>query len=476
MPTNTYEYYLLMPYIIIGVSIVLSVVMEISTKRSKEILPWFSTLIFFGTAIYSIVNVGQNFILFGGMLEVGGKSAIFNAIFNFSAALIVLASIDYLKKYEANYGEYYILIQSAVLGMMVMASAQDIFMVFMGLELMSICFYALVGINRKRLSANEASLKYFLLGAFATGFIVYGIALIYGSTGSTNIQNIVENFVSYSSNILFVLGLLIFFVGFSFKIAAVPFHMWVPDVYQGSATTVTGFMSTAGKAAAFSVFIIMLSAVVSYNAPNFFKNYFAVISALSMVLGSIVAISQDNLKRMLAYSSISHAGYMVIGLAAGNKFSIAGIIFYLAAYSFMNIGAFSVIAAIEGKDESRVDIKSYAGLQSKNPFLAAMISLFMFALAGIPPLAGFFGKYYVFFGAIQSDLTWLAIVGVLSSVISVYFYIRVVVYVYFKKSEEEFTIQPSIGIYSAIVISAALVLLCGFFPDLLLGIITTAVK
>ncbi len=439
-------------------------------------MPWFSTLIFFGTAIYSIVNVGQNFILFGGMLEVGGKSAIFNAIFNFSAALIVLASIDYLKKYEANYGEYYILIQSAVLGMMVMASAQDIFMVFMGLELMSICFYALVGINRKRLSANEASLKYFLLGAFATGFVVYGIALIYGSTGSTNIQNIIENFVSYSSNILFVLGLLIFFVGFSFKIAAVPFHMWVPDVYQGSATTVTGFMSTAGKAAAFSVFIIMLSAVVSYNAPNFFKNYFAVISVLSMVLGSIVAISQDNLKRMLAYSSISHAGYMVIGLAAGNKFSIAGIIFYLAAYSFMNIGAFSVIAAIEGKDESRVDIKSYAGLQSKNPFLAAMISLFMFALAGIPPLAGFFGKYYVFFGAIQSDLTWLAIVGVLSSVISVYFYIRVVVYVYFKKSEEEFTIQPSIGIYSAIVISAALVLLCGFFPDLLLGIITTVVK
>lgn len=476
MPTNTYEYYLLMPYIVIGVGIVLSVVLEISTKKSKEILPWFSVVMFMGIAIYSIINVGQNFVLFGGMMEVGGKSAIFSSIFNFSAALITLSSIDYLKKYEANYGEYYILIQSAVLGMMVMASAQDIFMVFMGLELMSICFYALVGINRKRLSANEASLKYFLLGAFATGFIVYGIALIYGSSGSTSIQNLVENFVSYSSNILFVLGLLIFFIGFSFKIAAVPFHMWVPDVYQGSATTVTGFMSTAGKAAAFSVFIIMLSAVVSYNAPNFFKNYFAVISALSMVFGSIVALSQDNLKRMLAYSSISHAGYMVIGLAAGNKFSMAGIIFYLAVYAFMNIGAFSVIAAIEGKDESRVDIKSYAGLQGKNPFLAAMISLFMFALAGIPPLAGFFGKYYVFFGAIQSSLTWLAIVGVLSSVISVYFYIRVVVYVYFKKSEEEFTIQPSVGIYSAIVISAALVLLCGFFPDLLLGIITAAVK
>ena len=476
MPANNFEYYLLMPYIVIGVGIVLSVVLEISTKKSKELLPWFSALLFFGTAVYSIFNVDQSFVLFSGMLEVGGRSAIFNTIFNFGAALIVLSSIDFMKKYEAEFGEYYILIQSSVLGMMIMASARDIFMIFMGLELMSICFYVLAGINRKKSSANEASLKYFLLGAFATGFIVYGIALIYGTTGSTSIQNLVENFVGYSSNILFVLGMILFFVGFSFKVAAVPFHMWVPDVYQGSATTVTGLMSTVGKAAAFSVLIIMLSAVVSYNAPNFFKSYFAVISALSMVVGSVIAISQDNLKRMLAYSSVSHAGYMIIGLAAGNKYSIAGIIFYLAAYAFMNIGAFSVISVIEGKDDTRTGIKSYAGLQSKSPFLAAMISLFMFALAGIPPLAGFFGKYYVFFGAIQADLTWLAIVGVLSSVISVYFYIRVVVYAYFKNSEEDFEIESSVGTYAAIIISAAFILILGFFPDLLLGIITSAIK
>lgn len=476
MPANNFEYYLLMPYIVIGVGIVLSVVLEISTKKSKELLPWFSALLFFGTAIYSIFNVDQSFVLFSGMLEVGGKSAIFNTIFNFGAALIVLSSIDFMKKYEAEFGEYYILIQSSVLGMMIMASARDIFMIFMGLELMSICFYVLAGINRKKSSSNEASLKYFLLGSFATGFIVYGIALIYGTTGSTSIQNLVENFVGYSSNILFVLGMILFFVGFSFKVAAVPFHMWVPDVYQGSATTVTGLMSTTGKAAAFSVFIIMLGATVSYGAPNFFRSYFAVISALSMVIGSVIAISQDNLKRMLAYSSVSHAGYMIIGLAAGNKYSIAGIIFYLAAYAFMNIGAFSVISVIEGKNDTRTGIKSYAGLQSKSPFLAAMISLFMFALAGIPPLAGFFGKYYVFFGAIQADLTWLAIVGVLSSVISVYFYIRVVVYAYFKNSEEDFEIESSVGSYAAIIISAAFIIILGFFPDMLLGIITSAIK
>ena len=476
MPSNNYEYFLLMPYILLGVGIILSVVIEITNKKSEIILPWFTSLLFLVISFYSVYNINQNFVLFSGMMEVGGRPAIFNFIFNLGAALVTLSSVDYLKKYGTYYGEYYILIQSSVLGMMVMASAHDILMVFMGLELMSICFYVLAGINRKKLSANEASMKYFLLGAFATGFIVYGIALIYGATGSTSIQNILENFVTYSTNILFILGLLLFFVGFSFKIAAVPFHMWVPDVYQGSASTVTGLMSTTGKTAAFSVFLIMLGSVINNNAPHVFRMYFAVIATLSMLVGSIIAISQNNLKRMLAYSSISHAGYMAIGLAAGNKYSMAGIMFYLAAYAFMNIGAFSVISVIEGEDDSRTSISSYAGLQNKSPFLAAMMSLFMFALAGIPPLAGFYGKYFVFFSAIQSNLTWLAIVGVLSSVISVYFYLRVVVYIYFRNSEEEFVITKSFGSYTAISVSAALVLLFGFFPDLLMNIITSVIK
>lgn len=476
MPSNNYEYFLLMPYIILGAGIVLSVIIEISNKKSESILPWFSALLFLGTAFYSIYNLNQNFVLFGGMMEVGGRPAIFNFIFNLGAALITLTSVDYLKKYGTYYGEYYILIQSSVLGMMVMASAHDILMIFMGLELMSICFYVLAGFNRKKHSSNEAALKYFLLGSFTTGFIVYGIALIYGATGSTSIQNILENFVGYSTNIIFILGLLLFFIGFCFKVAAVPFHMWVPDVYQGSASTVAGLMSTTGKAAAFSVLLIMLGSVITYNAPHVFRAYFSVIATLSMLVGSIVALSQNNLKRMLAYSSISHAGYMAIGLAAGNRYSLAGIIFYLAAYAFMNIGAFSVISVIEEEDDSRTTISSYAGLQSKSPFLAAMMSLFMFALAGIPPLAGFYGKYFVFFGAIQSHQTWLAIVGVFSSVISVYFYLRVVVYIYFRNSEEEFSIQKSFGSYTAIAISAAMILLFGFFPDLLMNLITSVIK
>ncbi len=476
MPSNNYEYFLLMPHIIIGVGIVLSVIVEITTKKSEQILPWFSIAMFFTVAVYSLLNINRDSVLFGGMIEVGGKPAIFNFIFNIGAALVVLSSIDYLKKYGTYYGEYYILVQSSVLGMMVMSGARDILMIFMGLELMSICFYVLAGINRKKFSANEASMKYFLLGAFATGFVVYGIALIYGSAGSTSIQNLVENFSVYSSNIIFMLGLILFLIGFSFKIAAVPFHMWVPDVYQGSATTVAGLMSTTGKAAAFSVLIIVLSAVFGSNTHNVFTPYFAAISTLSMIFGSIVAISQDNLKRMLAYSSIAHAGYMAIGLAAGNSYSVAGIIFYLTVYAFMNIGAFAIISIVEGENDSRIGMNSFAGLHSKSPVLAALMALFMFALAGIPPLAGFFGKYYVFVSAIQSNLTWLAIVGVLSSVISVYFYIRVVVVMYFRDSMEEFKINISSLSLAAVVISALFVLVFGIFPDTLMNAITSVIR
>ena len=284
-------------------------------------------------------------------------------------------------------------------------------------------------------------MKYFLLGAFATGFIVYGIALIYGAGGTTSISKIIEGFSGLTTNILFITGFILFLVGFSFKIAAVPFHMWVPDVYQGSSTTVAGFMSTTGKTAAFSVLILVLGAIFTDKIFNMFQTYFAVIAVLSMLTGSIIAIAQQNLKRMLAYSSIAHAGYMSIGLAAGNQSAESGIIFYLAAYVFMNLGAFTIISMIEGGDDSRLELDSYAGLNSKSPVLAAFMALFMFALAGIPPMAGFFGKYYVFISAIEADLTWLAILGVLSSVISVYFYIRVVIYMYFKDPVSEFTIE-----------------------------------
>jgi NADH-quinone oxidoreductase subunit N len=476
MLNNIQEFYNILPLIIIGGGILISLVIEMYYSRSEIILPWFSIIVFIAAGFYSLSTVNNISVVFQNMLATGGDVNIFYFIFTFGAALICLLSIDYLKKYGAYFGEFYILLQTSVLGMMFMAGAKDLFMIFLGLELMSISFYALAGINRKSLKANEASLKYFLLGAFATGFIVYGIALIYGTAQSTSIEVIVGRFEDLSHNLLFITGVLLFLIGFSFKIAAFPFHMWVPDVYEGSSTTVAGLFSTGGKAAAFAAIIVTLSSIFNGIDHNIFEPYLAVIAVFSMLFGSIVAISQNNVKRMLAYSSIAHAGYMLIGLAAGNYEGIAGIIFYLAAYTFMNLGAFGVVSIIEGKNETNLTFDSYSGLASRQPLLAALLSLFMFSLAGIPPFAGFFGKYYVFIAAIKAHLTWLAIIGVISSAISVYFYLRIVVLMYFREPEVDVKVEESNFGLLAVMISVLLVIIIGIAPGSLIDLISSFLK
>ena len=463
----------ILPLILVGAGILISLVLAMYSKRSENILPWLSIIIFLSAGVLSLLSIDSPKSAFNHMISVGGNTHVFYFIFTAGAALVSLLSIDYIKKYGTYYGEYYILIQSSVLGMMLMSGAKDLLVIFLGLELMSVSFYVLAGLNRKKLSANEASLKYFLLGAFATGFIVYGIALIYGSAQTTSLEVITLKFSNLSTNLLFIVGVLLFLVGFSFKIAAFPFHMWVPDVYQGSPTTIAGLFSTGGKAAAFSSIIITLIAIFSNSVLNVFAPYLSVIATLSMLFGSIVAIAQEDIKRMLAYSSIAHAGYLTIGLAAGNQDGVAGIIFYLAAYTFMNLGAFGIVAMIEGEEESNLTISSYAGLSSRKPLLAALLALFMFSLAGIPPFAGFFGKYYVFIAAIKSDLTWLAIIGVFSSAISAYFYLRIVVLMYFKESTSELTLFESRTGLLAVIISSILVILLGIFPGSVLQLITS---
>ena len=472
MLNDILEFYSILPFIILGAGILFSVLIEMYSSNSERILPWFSIIIFVAVGFYSLFTVNSVSVIMQNMLQTGGIPNIFHFIFNFGAAITCLLSIDYIKKYGTYFGEYYILIQLSVLGMMFMAGAKDLFMIFLGLEIMSVSFYALAGLNRKKLNANEASLKYFLLGAFATGFTVYGIALIYGSAHATSIDIITAHFPALSGNILFLAGVLLFFIGFSFKIAAFPFHMWVPDVYQGAATTIAGLFSTGGKAAAFSAIIASLSALFG-GAIHIFMPYLAVISVLSMLFGSIVAIAQDNIKRMLAYSSIAHAGYMIIGLAAGNHDGIAGIVFYLTAYTFMNLGAFGIVSLIEGSEETNLDINSYAGLSEKNPMLALLLSVFMFALAGLPPFAGFFGKYYIFISAIKANLTWLAVIGVISSAISVYFYIRIVVLMYFKDSQLGFSVKNSSSGVLAVFISFLLVILFGIAPGSIINLISS---
>ncbi|MFA6597980.1 MAG: NADH-quinone oxidoreductase subunit N [Ignavibacteriaceae bacterium] len=466
------EIFMITPLLIISGGILLSLIVEMFYEKSEIILPWLSIALFVGTAYYSLLTAYQEGIVFHSMLAVGGLTHLFYFIFNFGAAIVVLLSIDHIKKVGIYYGEFYILMMSAVLGMMFLASAKDLVMVFIGLEQMSVCFYILTGFNRKRSSSNEAALKYFLLGAFASGFVVYGMALIYGSVGSLSIPAFSVYLMQGKPSIVFLVGLLLFVIGFSFKIAAVPFHMWVPDVYQGAPTTVTALMSTGGKAAAFSALIFVLIPVIGNLEKNIFSTLLSVLAAITMLYGAIVAISQTDLKRMLAYSSIAHAGYMIIGLASANQDGVTGIVFYLAAYTFMNLGAFGIISMIEAKDNSHVDLQSYTGLAAKYPMLAALLTIFMFALAGIPPFAGFFGKYFVFVSAIEANLTWLAIIGVISSAISAYFYLRVVVVMYFKSTDAPIEVEPSYQALLGIFISALLVIVMGLFPNSIIQLIS----
>lgn len=404
---------------------------------------------------------------FNGMVLTGGYASVTSIMFLVAAGLTILFSRAYMEKIGMVFGEFFHLIILAVVGMMTLAAATDLVVTFIGLELMSVSLYALAGMTRKQQRSNEAALKYFLLGAFATGFFLYGIALLYGSTGTTNILEIAQNLTTLKSEPLFLTGAGLLLVGFAFKVGAVPFHMWVPDVYEGSPTMVTAFMSTGAKAAAFSALMLVFTSTFDFSASGI-NTVAAVLAVASMVVGNVVAISQSNIKRMLAYSSIAHAGYMLIGVAAGTDFSVAGVLFYLMSYIVTNIGAFGIIALIERADQSGTEIQDFHGLYRRHPLLAALMAMFMFSLIGLPPLAGFFGKYYIFVSAIENGYTWLTIVGVLASMVSVYYYLRIIVVMFFQERGDEAPVPIGASGIAAVLLSAAGVLAIGVFPMLVL--------
>lgn len=470
------EYFLILPFLTLGSGILISVLIDSFLKNRNKIAPYFSILNYLVSGILFLYLMDKGNSAFNKAVAVGGNIYLMSAVICFAAIISVLGSIEYLKKYGSNFSEYFSLLEIAVFGMTLMASARDLLVVFIGLEIMSVCFYVLAGISRAKASNNEASLKYFLLGAFATGFIVYGIALIFGTAQTTSIIQIFEKFPLLSKNLVFLIGSMIFIIGFSFKIAVFPFHMWVPDVYQGAATSVTGFMSTLGKSSAFMVLLAFLATFFTGRIHNTFQIFFAVVATLSMLYGSIVGIAQKNIKRMLAYSSIAHAGYMAVGLSTSNSIASAGILYYLTAYIFMNLGAFIIISVVEGENETNLAIDAYKGLSNKSPFLAAMMAFFMFALSGIPPMAGFFGKYYIILAAIQDGSVWLSILLVLSSAISAYFYLRIIILMYFREVDDNFNVTFDIKSKIAVLLSALPVLFFGLFPNVLMGIVLSFLK
>jgi NADH-quinone oxidoreductase subunit N len=435
--------------------------------------------------VASVLLWGSSELAFSKMLALDNYGLFFNFIFLICAALTILASTDYFERTseKVEQPEYYGLLLFACVGMMFMAAGADLITIFLGLETMSIAIYILAGFVKTDIKGNEASIKYLLLGSFSTGFLVYGIALVFGATGSTNLMEIYRHLSLSSASVptpMLLFGMALLIVGFGFKIASVPFHMWTPDVYEGAPTVVTAFMSVGVKAAAFAAFL----RVFVYALPSLQPNWTAilwVLAILTMTIGNFAALLQVNIKRMLAYSSIAHAGYLMIGMVAAkhaaNDIGTYSILFYLLAYTFMNMGAFIVVVLYGRHAEDNLNIGDYAGMGYKYPVLGATMAIFMFSLAGIPPTAGFMGKFYVFAAAIKGGFIDLAIIGVINSVLSVYYYLRVTVMIYMREPAADMPIlkfsRPAVF---AATIAALATMILGIFPDIFISLARQSVS
>jgi len=374
-------------------------------------------------------------------------------------------------------GEYYALMLFAISGMMLMATAADLLVIFLALEVLSLAVYVLTGIRRDSAAATEAAFKYFLLGSFSSAFFLYGIAFTYGLTGSTRLDRIgslmAAQAMAPTSMQLLAVGLLL--VGFAFKVSAVPFHMWTPDAYEGAPPAIAGFMSTGVKAAAFAAFVrVFLSALEPLLAE--WGSLVWAIAAATMILGTVAAVTQSNVKRMLAYSSIAHGGYLLVALVSANDLGKGAVLFYLLAYAVTNLGAFGVVAMLESADRPNDRLSDYAGLSSRHAALAALMTIFLLSLGGFPPLGGFIAKWYVFSAAIQAGQIWLAIIGVLTSVVSVFFYLRIVVMMYMTPSTDASAV-PSVPVVAgaALVVSALIVVCLGILPARILELTAASI-
>jgi NADH-quinone oxidoreductase subunit N len=423
-----------------------------------------------GIGVTFVITLGllkQNALTFGGSIAMDDFSVYFEIAILITAALTVLMSLEYVPEDRIAAPEYYSLILFATLGMMLMASAGDLIVIFLGLEMMSIGVYVLAGMNRGDARSSEASLKYFLLGAFSTGFLLYGIALVYGATGSIKLDAIRSALSGpLLKSPLLLLGLGLMLVGFGFKVAAVPFHMWTPDAYEGAPTPVTAFMAVGVKLGAFAgflrIFMVHLGPVSgSWTAVIW------VIAALTMTVGNLIAIVQTNIKRMLAYSAIVHAGYILVGMAAATSQAAGGaILYYLLGYAFMTLGAFAVVVALARRREPNEEIADYRGLATRHPALAAAMAIFLLSLTGVPPLVGFMGKFYVFSAALNAGLVGLVIIAVLNSVASAYYYIYVIVAMYMDEGGAEIvSMARRPALFATIALAAIGTVLIGIYPQ-----------
>ena len=480
IPTPDLNIAAAMPLLLISVAALVVLLGEILLSGRKTFLgrtvtrEWLGSMLSIVSAVFLgavVILSCQNFLV--------GSSVVFNPenpliqldrFANFSIALVCgaallscLLSVAYLAELRINHGEYYALILLATAGMVLLVSAVDLVSVFLGIELMSIPIYVLAGFDRRKLRSNESALKYFLVGSFASALLLYGMALLFGATGHTDFAGIQAAFDVGNPIAMIGLGLVI--VGFTFKISSVPFHQWTPDVYEGAPTTVTAFMSVTVKVAAFAAMIRIVIGAFDPAAESLSEMLW-VLAVLTMVLGNVMAVIQDNVKRMLAYSSIAHAGYLLIGFVAGTEQAYSAMMFYMVVYVFMNLGAFGVIVALANRGQDSDRIGDFAGLAESRPGLAALMTLFMLALAGIPGTGGFMAKFTLFAAAVEAGQVNITIIAVMASLVSVFYYLRLPVAMYMREpGDEKPRAELSSGEWAVLAICAVAVLVLGIFPN-----------
>ncbi|HUK15738.1 MAG TPA: NADH-quinone oxidoreductase subunit N [Bryobacteraceae bacterium] len=459
-----------LPETILTVAATLMMVLDpLVHKRSSSLFGNMSLVALVAAAAAAVYAfTAQAGAAFGGMLSIDGFATFFRVLVMVVGVLTVLPSFRFLDRQDAETSEYHALLLFSIAGQSIMASANDLIIIFIGLEISSIASYILAGYFRDDKRANEAALKYFLLGSFATAFFLYGIALIYGATGSTNLSTVhgVLGGPNAPKEVFVGLSAALMFVGLGFKVSASPFQIWAPDVYQGAPTPISAFLSAGPKAAAFAVFLRIFMTAFEPIGPGWEPLIWGS-ALLSMTIGNFAALLQSNVKRLLAYSSIAHAGYVLVALTARRDSGVAAAMFYLAAYALMNIGAFAVVSHLSGKGEQYQSVEDFSGLAQKQPLTAAMLSIFLLSLIGVPLTGGFFGKFYIFKAALESHLVWLTVLGLLNSAVAAYYYLRILVMMYMRDpSEATARVEPlSPGLRAALILPAAGTLFLGIFPN-----------
>lgn len=462
----------LAPVLVLSVFAMMVLVVDLWGGRNKILLVFISLVGLLMTTLSAFAKHPIPAYSFNDSYIVDHLSLFFICIFTISSALAILLSVEYNEREGIRAGEYYSLILFCTVGMILLASSTDMIMIFLGIEIVSICLYVLAGIRRNDHRSNEAALKYFLLGAFATGFLLYGMTLIYGSTGSTNlfkIADVVQQHPLSQSNPLLLMGLVLLIIGFGFKVASVPFHMWAPDVYQGAPTPVTAFMAVGPKAAAFAAFYRVFAEAFPEMSPSW-ELLLSIIAVLTMFVGNLGAIMQTNIKRMLAFSSISHVGYVLLAVIAKNSLGGSSMLFYMLTYAFMTFGIFGIIIILGRQSEENLEISNYAGLAYKHPIIALCMTIFLLSLGGLPPFAGFVAKFYIFSAAIKEGLMTLVIIAVLNSAISFYYYLKVVVFMYMKDQEVEFKISLTPMTLFVVIIGVLGTINLGIFPGSIIAL------